>query len=65
MYLYLQTSPVDEDLDFLTSGGDTDDPASRLSPFNLTGGFDDTASQSDIDTLDDETSIDPSFTIVK
>ncbi|VDI09185.1 Hypothetical predicted protein [Mytilus galloprovincialis] len=49
----IQTSPVDTEMEFLT-GGDNGDH-NNLSPFNLTGGFDDgiSPSASDLDTLDE------------
>ena len=51
----------EEEIDFLTTASDNRDTPSQLSPFNMTGGFDDSASQSDIDTLDD----DPTYTLGK
>ena len=56
----IQASATDEDLEFLSNTGNSNTP-SQMSPFNMTGGFDDTASQSDLDTLDD----DSSFSLVK
>ncbi|WAR03559.1 TDIF1-like protein [Mya arenaria] len=54
--------PQEEDeMDFLATGSDNRDTPSQLSPFNMTGGFDDATSQSDLDTLDD----DPTFTLSK
>ncbi|CAC5399871.1 unnamed protein product [Mytilus coruscus] len=49
----IQTSPGDTEMEFLT-GGDNEDH-NNLSPFNLTGGFDEgiSPSASDLDTLDE------------
>lgn len=56
----IEASATDEDLEFLSNTGNSNTP-SQMSPFNMTGGFDDTASQSDLDTLDDDTG----FSLVK
>ncbi|XP_060571095.1 uncharacterized protein LOC132729346 isoform X2 [Ruditapes philippinarum] len=56
---FMEASATDKDLEFLSNTGNSNTP-SQMSPFNMTGGFDDTASQSDLDTLDDD-----SFSLVK
>ncbi|XP_033748619.1 uncharacterized protein LOC117333434 isoform X2 [Pecten maximus] len=59
----MQNSPSgDTEMEFL-SGADNDDQAfTRMSPFTLTGGFDDPSpSPSDLDTLEDETPLSAPF----
>ncbi|KAL4223882.1 Deoxynucleotidyltransferase terminal-interacting protein 1 [Mactra antiquata] len=56
----LEASPAEEELDFLSNTGNSNTPT-QMSPFNMTGGFDDSVSQSDLDNMDD----DPPFQINK
>lgn len=50
----MEASPADDELDFLNNTGNSNTP-SQMSPFTVTGGFDDNTSQSETDLLDEET----------
>ena len=50
-FCFLQAANAGEDLEFLSSTA-IHNPSTRMSPFNMTGGFDDGAS--DLDTLEDD-----------
>lgn len=55
-------SPADTEIDFLEAG-DTSQNLGDMSPFNLTGGFDDgpSPSASDLDNLEDDAPLSAPF----
>ena len=64
----LQASPSgDTEMEFLTGGDNDDRNMNNLSPFNLTGGFEDgpSPSASDLDNLEDETPLSAPFEFSK
>ena len=67
MYSVLQPSPADGEMEFLSTGDHDDNNTSGMSPFNMTGGFDDTVSPapSDLDALSDEAGLTPPFGLAK
>lgn len=62
---YFQVSPVDtEEMDFLsTADNDDTQPSSGISPFTVTGGFEDgvSPSPSELDPIEDQTPVSSLF----